>query len=153
ALLFEEYWTHLEYVPKNENHLGAVRSELQGALASCLLDHMTSEGSTSPFTINDLIEERSMGIARPEPSLPRHRREETSTHTDVKTRSLNCPSVPSRTPGLGNMLKSLGRQTMNAFNMAIDSTGVLPGLSDIMGAFKSLSPSLTRKGSCMSNGT
>ncbi|ELU39186.1 WW domain-containing protein [Rhizoctonia solani AG-1 IA] len=50
ALLFEEYWTHLEYVPKNENHLGAVRSELQGALASCLLDHMTSEGSTSPFT-------------------------------------------------------------------------------------------------------
>ncbi|KAH7311158.1 hypothetical protein B0J17DRAFT_724801 [Rhizoctonia solani] len=50
ALLFEEYWTHLEYVPKNENHLGAARSELQGALASCLLDHMTSEGSTSPFT-------------------------------------------------------------------------------------------------------
>ncbi|EUC57446.1 tyrosine kinase family catalytic domain protein [Rhizoctonia solani AG-3 Rhs1AP] len=50
ALLFEEYWTHLEYMPKNENHLGAARSELQGALASCLLDHMTSEGSTSPFT-------------------------------------------------------------------------------------------------------
>ncbi|CAE6440796.1 unnamed protein product [Rhizoctonia solani] len=50
ALLFEEYWTHLEYVPKNENHLGAVRSELQGTLASCLVDHMTSEGSTSPFT-------------------------------------------------------------------------------------------------------
>lgn len=50
ALLHEEYWTHVEYMPKDENHLGAARAQLQGALASCLLDHMTSEGSTSPFT-------------------------------------------------------------------------------------------------------
>lgn len=50
ALLNEEYWTHLEYMPKDENHLGAARTELQGALASSMLDHMTSEGSTSPFT-------------------------------------------------------------------------------------------------------
>ncbi|KAG8716310.1 hypothetical protein FRC08_009617 [Ceratobasidium sp. 394] len=50
ALLNEEYWTHAEYMPKNENHLAATRAELQGSLAASLLDHMTSEGSTSPFT-------------------------------------------------------------------------------------------------------
>lgn len=37
ALLNEEYWTHLEYVPKDENHLGSARTELQGALASSML--------------------------------------------------------------------------------------------------------------------
>ncbi|CAE6479480.1 unnamed protein product [Rhizoctonia solani] len=54
AFLHEEYWTHLEYMPKNENHLGAVRSELQDTSASCSLGHVTSEGSTSPFTKTEL---------------------------------------------------------------------------------------------------
>ena len=53
ALLYEEYWTHAEYMPKNENHLGATRAELEGAIASSMLDHMTSEGSTSPFTTEE----------------------------------------------------------------------------------------------------
>ncbi|QRV98025.1 WW domain protein [Ceratobasidium sp. AG-Ba] len=53
ALLNEEYWTHAEYMPKDENHLGSSRAELQAALASSMLDHMTSEGSTSPFTTEE----------------------------------------------------------------------------------------------------
>ncbi|KAG8720556.1 hypothetical protein FRC09_009376 [Ceratobasidium sp. 395] len=53
ALLNEEYWTHAEYMPKNENHLASARAELQAALASSMLDHMTSEGSTSPFTTEE----------------------------------------------------------------------------------------------------
>ncbi|KAG8717007.1 hypothetical protein FRC09_014898 [Ceratobasidium sp. 395] len=53
ALLNEEYWTHAEYMPKNDNHLADARSELQAALASSMLDHMTSEGSTSPFTTEE----------------------------------------------------------------------------------------------------
>ncbi|KAG8764064.1 hypothetical protein FRC12_008300 [Ceratobasidium sp. 428] len=53
ALLNEEYWTHAEYMPKNENHLASARTELQAALASSMLDNLTSEGSTSPFTTEE----------------------------------------------------------------------------------------------------
>ncbi|KAG9126267.1 hypothetical protein FRC07_004155 [Ceratobasidium sp. 392] len=38
ALLNEEYWTHAEYMPKDENHLGSSRAELQAALASSMLE-------------------------------------------------------------------------------------------------------------------
>ncbi|KAG8717391.1 hypothetical protein FRC09_014351 [Ceratobasidium sp. 395] len=47
ALLNEEYWTHGEHMLKNENHLASARVEIQAALASSMLDHMTSESSTS----------------------------------------------------------------------------------------------------------
>ncbi|KAG9126169.1 hypothetical protein FRC07_004606 [Ceratobasidium sp. 392] len=53
ALLNEEYWTHAEYMPKDENHLASSRAELQATLASSMLDHMTSEGSTTPFTTEE----------------------------------------------------------------------------------------------------
>ncbi|CAE6347408.1 unnamed protein product [Rhizoctonia solani] len=50
ARLSEEYWIHVEYFPKNENYLDTTLSELRRILAPCMLDHMTSEGSTSPIT-------------------------------------------------------------------------------------------------------
>ncbi|KDN51639.1 hypothetical protein RSAG8_00185, partial [Rhizoctonia solani AG-8 WAC10335] len=45
-----EYWTHCEYMPRSDiDHAGSAR-KLQGQLASLMIDNISSEGSTSPFT-------------------------------------------------------------------------------------------------------
>ncbi|KAH7340602.1 hypothetical protein B0J17DRAFT_326372 [Rhizoctonia solani] len=45
-----EYWTHCEYMPRpNVDHSTSARI-LQGQLASLMIDNISSEGSTSPFT-------------------------------------------------------------------------------------------------------
>ncbi|CAE6423106.1 unnamed protein product [Rhizoctonia solani] len=45
-----EYWTHCEYMPRPDvDHTSSAR-KLQGQLASLMIDNISSEGSTSPFT-------------------------------------------------------------------------------------------------------
>ncbi|CAE6484529.1 unnamed protein product [Rhizoctonia solani] len=49
-VLKSEYWTHCEYMPRPDvDHTSSAR-KLQGQLASLMIDHISSEGSTSPFT-------------------------------------------------------------------------------------------------------
>ncbi|KAJ1310055.1 hypothetical protein OPQ81_006807 [Rhizoctonia solani] len=45
-----EYWTHCEYMPRPDvDHIGSAK-QLRGQLASLMIDDISSEGSTSPFT-------------------------------------------------------------------------------------------------------
>ncbi|KAG8769231.1 hypothetical protein FRC12_005088 [Ceratobasidium sp. 428] len=45
-----EYWTHCEYMPRPDLDMGASAKKLQGQLAALMIDNISSEGSTSPFT-------------------------------------------------------------------------------------------------------
>ncbi|CAE6463211.1 unnamed protein product [Rhizoctonia solani] len=45
-----EYWTHCEYMPRPDVDHSASARILQGQLASLMIDNISSEGSTSPFT-------------------------------------------------------------------------------------------------------
>ncbi|CAE6519821.1 unnamed protein product [Rhizoctonia solani] len=49
-MLRGEYWTHCEYMPRPDVDHTASARKLQGQLASLMIDNISSEGSTSPFT-------------------------------------------------------------------------------------------------------
>ncbi|CAE6478918.1 unnamed protein product [Rhizoctonia solani] len=49
-VLRNEYWTHCEYMPRPDvDHTDSAK-KLQGQLSSLMIDNISSEGSTSPFT-------------------------------------------------------------------------------------------------------
>ncbi|KAG8715997.1 hypothetical protein FRC08_009953 [Ceratobasidium sp. 394] len=45
-----EYWTHCEYMPRPDIDMSASARKLQSQLAALMIDNISSEGSTSPFT-------------------------------------------------------------------------------------------------------
>jgi len=45
-----EYWTHCEYMPRPDVDMSASAKRLQSQLAALMIDNISSEGSTSPFT-------------------------------------------------------------------------------------------------------
>ncbi|QRW12619.1 Ephrin type-A receptor 4 [Ceratobasidium sp. AG-Ba] len=68
-LLEEEYWTHAEYMPKDDGHSGTSRPELKRLLASMAIDAATSS-ATAPLALeecltylkllNDLVDSKSV---------------------------------------------------------------------------------------------
>ncbi|QRV86426.1 hypothetical protein RhiJN_14444 [Ceratobasidium sp. AG-Ba] len=49
-VLMGEYWTHCEYMPRPDVDMSVSAKKLQGQLAALMIDNISSEGSTSPFT-------------------------------------------------------------------------------------------------------
>ncbi|KAF8610462.1 hypothetical protein BDV93DRAFT_601466 [Ceratobasidium sp. AG-I] len=45
-----EYWTHCEFMPRPDVNMTQSVKKLQGQLAALMIDNISSEGSTSPFT-------------------------------------------------------------------------------------------------------
>ncbi|KAB5593709.1 hypothetical protein CTheo_2892 [Ceratobasidium theobromae] len=48
-----EYWTHFEYMPRPDVDHSVSARKLQAQLAALMIDNISSEGSTSPFTPNE----------------------------------------------------------------------------------------------------